>query len=319
MKRRWLIALTGSILAAAIIITIRYKSASMTAAGYHVQDSTANHALATQKVGPINPDVLLAFADGFRQRDNEWARFYMRLYPKLPAALQKRLVPPKPARSVWDSTMSGFMSQSGDDVRPVLPKLMQMLAESNNPARFQILVAANRLLNAQDKDYVPRLISLLQDTNVIVRIQAIDCLGRIGPEAKAAIPALTAAINDREVYVRVASAKTLWKIQGTTNVAVAVMKEAVDSGEKWAAISLHEIAPDDVTLIPVFIQMLNGRDYNLQMSSAEALGGYGPAASDAVPALVKAVESKKSYLRDPALRSLKKIDPDAAAKYEAQK
>lgn len=67
--------------------------------------------------------------------------------------------------------------------------------------------------------------------------------------------------------------------------------------------------------VPLLIQALTDHAY-LTQQSARTLGQIGPAAKDAVPALIKAARDKKNkpLVQAEAAQALKKIDPEAAAK-----
>jgi hypothetical protein len=117
------------------------------------------------------------------------------------------------------------------------------------------------------------------------------------------------------------AARALWQIDPHADGVTTALTDAMNSLQnsiwtKWAAVYLHEINPDDVSLIPVFVGMLNGSDPGMRLSSAAILGQYGRAAGAAVPGLENAIRSSFPELRARAVSSLKRIDPDAAAKYE---
>ena len=156
------------------------------------------------------------------------------------------------------------------------------------------------------------------------------CLERIGPAAKAAVPALATVINNNDGESRgagpdsacVAAARAIWKIDNQTNIAAQVFKATLNSSDAhtrgWAAIYLTEIQPDDPSLIPILIELLQGKDLGLQMSAASVIGKYHTDALAAVPELLKIIDAPRPNpeLRRRALASLKMIDPIAAAKYE---
>jgi HEAT repeat protein len=58
----------------------------------------------------------------------------------------------------------------------------------------------------------PDLAKALKDTDVDVRSQVAQTLGRIGPEAEVAVPALQKALADSNESVRIDAALALWQI-----------------------------------------------------------------------------------------------------------
>ena len=73
------------------------------------------------------------------------------------------------------------------------------------------------------------LISLIADDAPAVRREAIECLERLGPRARAAIPALERALGDEDRVVRCLAALALSEIEGwEKGRARALLKGMVD-------------------------------------------------------------------------------------------
>ena len=62
------------------------------------------------------------------------------------------------------------------------------------------------------------------------------------------------------------------------------------------------------------MEALKSKEEGLPGKALEALGKIGPAAKEAVPALVEIVKNGKKAMRKQAGDALKRIDPKAAAK-----
>jgi HEAT repeat protein len=83
--------------------------------------------------------------------------------------------------------------------------------------------------------------------------------------------------------------------------------------------------PRGVTDLPVvrevrvrwYAMRLNNEDPSIQASAAHALSRMGPNAKSAVAALVAALDSSRSEVRDAAARALGNIGPDAEAAVES--
>jgi HEAT repeat protein len=207
--------------------------------------------------------------------------------------------------------------------RPEKEELVRLMAGTNNLRSQYVSFAANRL-GPEDTNCVPLLIDCLQNANADLRCEAAQGLGQIGPGANAAIPALTTALRDRNVRgmsfaVRVEAAHALWQIGHEPNGPMQVLEEALNDPDPqtsgWALIYLCEMRPKDDTMIPKIIAQLQGGGV-FQMVAASMIGHYGAAAKDAVPDLVKLLGSANPEVRQRAIQSLKRIDPETAAKYE---
>ncbi len=114
--------------------------------------------------------------------------------------------------------------------------------------------------------HIPRMITLLGDSNQRVRTFATRAMGRFGPAAAAAVPKLMdVAKTDSDRNIRVD-----------------------------AVLALDQIGPKALPAVGLLISLLKDPSETMKTSAANALASMGPAAEPAVPALKRA-------LRDPAL------------------
>jgi HEAT repeat protein len=70
---------------------------------------------------------------------------------------------------------------------------------------------------------------------------------------------------------------------------------------------LGQIGPAAKEAVPALIAVLKDEDSELRASAATALGGIGPAAKEAVPALSVALKDKDKRVREIAASALRKI------------
>lgn len=161
-----------------------------------------------------------------------------------------------------------------------MQKLVHFNFKSANQCHVEA-VAAYEVLGPLASAQVHNLIELLSnDPSPAVRYNAASALGYIGPEAKLAGPALCRATKDSNHTIR--------------------------NNSFWA---LSRILADPELTMPVLIAGLDDTDHTARENAAIALGTYGQQAKAAIPALVRTLSTNGA-----AGFSLKKIDPEAAAK-----
>ncbi|HEY2572832.1 MAG TPA: HEAT repeat domain-containing protein, partial [Verrucomicrobiaceae bacterium] len=232
MKKVLIITL-GVVLVAAALIISRHQPAPAAGAVYQGRTAqewlgevfTTNQAAAFQAFRAMGTNGLPAIVHGFEYRDSAWAKFYQRIYPKLPAMWQRRHSPPVSEQAMRSSAGLLLLNTGQQDARPILPALVKLLAEKDQPARGAILSASTHLFRPGDSDYVPILAQCFADPNNYVRLPAATCLASIGPAAKPAIPALTAALKDPDLNLRLNAAWTLWQIDHQTNAVTPALRE----------------------------------------------------------------------------------------------
>lgn len=326
--KRLLIAVAGGLLLAAaalVAIGLWVHSAWMpsyggkTAEEWLGQVFTTNQPQAMEAFRKMRPDTLPFVMRELQSRETRWDRYYFRKYPTLPAWLKKRLPQPILKSVVWERSRLVLMSEP--DARKMLPELARILEGRNVQIRPQIAGIIYNLAGPGDEGIAPALGRCLKDSDPDVRWTVAQTLGRIGPGAKAAIPELAAALNDPSPTVRMQVAAALWTIDRQTNACAQAMREGLKSQpagimKSWGVISLSEMTPDDISLIPELVAILQSPDDSYRERAAEALGRYGPAAKEAEPVLILRAQDGYPDLRKAALKALKSIDPAAAAQYK---
>ena len=116
------------------------------------------------------------------------------------------------------------------------------------------------------KDVVPALAHAMKHPNEVVRLTAIEALSDRGPEGALAVPALREALRDKDPLIREA-----------------------------AILALFSIGKQATAIMPDLLVLLGDEHKSVREIVAMALAGMG---RDAVPGLVKALQSKDSTVRD---------------------
>jgi HEAT repeat protein len=138
-----------------------------------------------------------------------------------------------------------------------VPHLTKAIAEDGDDFRLRILSVLGHLGHLA-APALPALVGLLGHDNPAMRRRAAFVVGQIGPDAETVAPSLQKLLADADPTVRVAAAQALWRIGSWSDSAWKILMNAVIEDRTPAAARINAIA---------------------------ALGGLGPAASEAVPVL----------------------------------
>jgi HEAT repeat protein len=158
------------------------------------------------------------------------------------------------------------------------------------------------------------------------RLEAIRALGCFGPEARAAVPDLVDALNREET--RVVATDALVQIGAAIPQTVPLLierfvKEGCDQFTSRGAIAFNPKVRNLLVnigrpAVPALVDVVKGPNPAMRVCAAEALGAIGPAASAAVPALIRVIERPDSevtaeILTHHAAKALGRIGPQAKA------
>jgi HEAT repeat protein len=145
----------------------------------------------------------------------------------------------------------------------------------------------------------------LEDSDALIREEAIEVLAQLGATAKQAVPSLEKLLKHENRSLRTRAALALWKIDGNAKPAVTALAGSLrDSGpvvRREALASLAQMGADALPAAPVIIDLLDDLDYMVRSHASTALSRMGSAV---MPALLKALEDKEVRLRRNAVTML---------------
>jgi len=176
-----------------------------------------------------------------------------------------------------------------EDAVSSIDKLTGQLASKDLPTRRE---AAFQLLHlgAAAKPALPALLKALDDDDKQIWSYAIQAIAVIGPDAQEAIPTLIERMDSRKGgRGRQRDAR-----QGIMRTAYALSR-----------IGAPAIQP--------LTEALGQTDLTLRLGATRALGGIGPAAHDAIPALIKNLGDSQDPLRDESAQALALMGPEAGS------
>ncbi len=156
---------------------------------------------------------------------------------------------------------------------------------------------------------IPYLIEAFQIGDRETREGAAYCLGELGPDSIEALPLLIEAIRQDEINVAIEATYAAGKISTTPDVIDLLIDTLLYEDSKLrkaAAEALGDIGSGP-GILDALIKAVDDEDSNVRDAAIKSLEKFGPEAKDAVPALIRAVESGSTY----AIITLGEIGPDA--------
>jgi HEAT repeat protein len=158
---------------------------------------------------------------------------------------------------------------------------------------------ASNSLAAIGRPAVPDVLRILEAAKDKLAVwHPCEALGRIGADAEAAVPALSKLLRHPKIYTRCCAALALYRIIGKTDLVLPVLIAEVEGKDEYF-MHWKPSSPKDK----------GKRSYETVSRAFKALSQIGPKARGAVPALLKAMESKYSGIRQEAASALGNITP----------
>jgi HEAT repeat protein len=226
-----------------------------------------------------------------------------------------------------------------------LPDLLGMV---NSNADVMLRRKAVEVLGNAGPDALPRLLTLANDSHVMVREAALRSIGAVGPEAKEALPLLMRAARDDNGAMRMAAISSIGKLGaeaktaapllldalkdqfvGTRYVAIdalaavpvdaktalpaldAALKEEKPSTFHFKVVQLRlKLDPDPAPVLPVLGELL--RDFGSQSQVIVLLGQLGPKARDVLPRIIEVAQDARvsPYTRAQVVATMLRVDPE---------
>jgi HEAT repeat protein len=188
----------------------------------------------------------------------------------------------------------------------VVRGLIRAIADSDRDVRLESIQAI-RGRRASATGAIPQLEKALQDGDTAVRNEAAYCLALFGERGKPAVPCLRRLLvvpgGDRTKAKDVAQAANALRNFGpvaksaTPELLLVLRTEGDLFTLAQITRALAAVAPGDSRAVQALIAQVNAAPARRRAFAAQALGLMGPAAKDAVPALVHLLKSPGK--RDP--------------------
>jgi HEAT repeat protein len=183
----------------------------------------------------------------------------------------------------------------GRSVRPVMPRLVQRLADRGpQGAGYR----ASEVLAHLGADALPDLIELLSDHGFTNRLAAVEVISHmnmygLGPECARAVPIVIDCLHADGSNLRRACVEALLVLPGHAELKVPALTEALTNAEVASDVVLarkcievlSQSGPAAASTVPLLCGLLNSADGITSEEAARALGKIGANRPIAVPAL----------------------------------
>jgi HEAT repeat protein len=234
------------------------------------------------------------------------------------------------------------LTDLGPAAKDALPELTKLLKDPNLPVRVKAATALFRIDRQQGKNAVPALCDGVKQGNSTERIQAIQLLGQIGPDAKdacttlletlnetdgnlrntasfalnqigeAAVPPLKDALKHKEAAMRQVAAETLGRMGPKAKDASDALKDRLKDDDGLtrvkAAQALWFIERQIEVTVPVLGEGMKDKDVNVRRAASLALLQLQPRPKETLPIFTAALKDEDAVTRVQAAQAVWEIN-----------
>jgi len=245
-------------------------------------------------VGVANPEVLSALTAAARsgptQRRHSAVNALWALGPKAAAAI------PVLTQNLRDPDSTIRIVSAG--------AIWHIQGQTNAPVAFLVTELANELDHPTPASTVPNCMGPHEMTLLLTS----GALQQIGSPAQPAIPLLRRLRDDTNVWLRIHAVEALWAINRETNDLVPVCLDALayfDPGaQALGADLLDQFCVDQHVGLPELREMLGGSNSAVRLHAAHALWTLTGEMNKTIPALVSCLNDHFSYAANRNIRRL---------------
>jgi HEAT repeat protein len=251
-------------------------------------------------------------------------KVYVNVWNKMPAILQRRLPQPVNYHLCHHIASILYADPQHQANRQAVAAMVRLMDEEDP----QIRRLAIRLLSRaghEGRDLLPIFVRALQDRDAGLRAEAAHALGTYHDRPTVVVPLLRQAMKDPAMIVRISAAGALnvvspqdAAVENVIRLLCDGLKDPDQLNRYNAAAHLGAMGQQPEVVVPALCRLITDPDAPVRYSAVHALGKFGRQAQAAVPALVEALKDKEPLSYTIVSRSLKAIDPEAAAKAGVQ-
>jgi HEAT repeat protein len=184
----------------------------------------------------------------------------------------------------------------------------------SDPTQSVSSLSLSRINDIDPKTLIPLLSQLVDSQSLKTRRSAVHLLGKLGPKADSAVPFLGKTLQkERDASLRIDMLNAIIAIDPEAKTSKQSLTEALENTDaqvrKAAANQLVKVYYQPS--IQDLCKALEHSSLEMRMGAAQALGEMGSTAKEAIPSLKKALKTSKGRERFIILDSLYLIDPDS--------
>jgi HEAT repeat protein len=191
-------------------------------------------------------------------------------------------------RAIATMTLGGVAAPTEEVINALVEAL-----ESWDPSARRFAALSLSMFGAAAEPAVPALLSCLDaHDDYLTRSRVALALAKIGPGAKAAEKPLTAIyLSDKPCPIEIAFALCRLGSPHTGSALQRLLDVGMSNVGGAARVYIGQLGAIAKPVVPALIRFVEGDDPDRRRDAAYVLGDLGPWASDAIPALEKAVKA----------------------------
>ncbi len=202
------------------------------------------------------------------------------------------------------------LAKMGPQAKKAGPRLVELLENGIASSRSWASIALGAIGTHEEYDVVALLSERLDRFYLVDRQRALIGLAYLGKDAKSALPKIEQLMQDESKSVQHTAAQTYWKVTGDSEKAVACLIPLVSKLE--IAIEamgvLEELGPLASDAVPVLIKQIETGESAYREAAIYALASMGPQAKSAIKPLRELKNDKDLLIREAALLAITKIE-----------
>ncbi len=214
------------------------------------------------------------------------------------------------------ATAAAALGRLGRQAEEVAPALLATMKDDMPEVRVVSATALGRVAPGDEKAIETLGLALTGDPDVNVRNAAAPGLGLMGQQAAAAAPVMIRALNDRDGTVRVHVIVALGRIGPADGSVATVLKTIAEQDPSadfriWAIRALGLIGAKSNIVVPTLLKMLDDANGDIRNAAAYQLGEIRPT-REVLPALLGKLNDGKPPERSLAACTLGMLGPEVA-------